>query len=58
MDIKARLDQILEQWNLLNHPFYQAWSEGTLPMDALRVYAPRIWGVYCRAANGLGNAEG
>ena len=39
MDIKAKLDRILDQWNLLNHPFYQAWSAGTLSLDALRIYA-------------------
>lgn len=39
MNIKQRLDSILEKWNLLKHPFYQAWSEGTLPVEALKVYA-------------------
>lgn len=39
MTIKQRLDTILEKWDLLKHPFYQAWSEGTLPIEALKVYA-------------------
>lgn len=39
MNIKQQLDTILEKWNLLKHPFYQAWSAGTLPVEALRVYA-------------------
>jgi len=39
MSTKQRLDSILEKWDLLKHPFYQAWSEGTLPVDALKVYA-------------------
>jgi pyrroloquinoline-quinone synthase len=39
MNSKQRLDDILEKWNLLKHPFYQAWSAGTLPAEALRVYA-------------------
>jgi len=39
MDTKKHLDSILEKWDLLNHPFYQAWSAGTLPVDALKVYA-------------------
>ncbi len=39
MTIKSRFDSILEPWDLLKHPFYQAWSAGTLPVDALKVYA-------------------
>ena len=39
MNIKQRLDSILEVWDLLKHPFYQAWSAGTLPIEALKVYA-------------------
>ena len=31
------------EWNLLKHPFYQAWSAGTLPMDAL-AYMPASMG--------------
>jgi pyrroloquinoline-quinone synthase len=38
-DMKQQLDTALEKWNLLNHPFYQAWSAGTLPVNALKVYA-------------------
>ena len=51
--MKQKLDAVLEKWNLLQHPFYQAWSAGTLPVDALHVYAreygdfiatlPRAW---------------
>ena len=29
----------IEKWNLLNHPFYQAWSNGTLPAGKLKEYA-------------------
>lgn len=39
MNIKGQLDPILTKWDLLKHPFYQAWSAGTLPVDALKVYA-------------------
>jgi len=39
MTTKQRLDSILEKWDLLKHPFYQAWSAGTLPVEALKVYA-------------------
>ncbi len=51
--MKPLLDPILEKWNLLKHPFYQAWSAGALPVEALQVYAreygsfiatlPRAW---------------
>jgi len=37
--MKNELDGIVEKWNLLKHPFYQSWSAGTLPVDALQVYA-------------------
>jgi pyrroloquinoline-quinone synthase len=39
MSIKQQLDTLLEKWDLLKHPFYQAWSAGTLPVEALKVYA-------------------
>ena len=39
MTTKQQLDSILEKWDLLKHPFYQAWNEGTLPVEALKVYA-------------------
>ena len=38
MTTKQYLDSILEKWDLLKHPFYQAWSAGTLPVEALKVY--------------------
>lgn len=41
MDIRSRLDKSIEQWLLLNHPFYRAWSEGTLPVECLQSYASR-----------------
>jgi pyrroloquinoline-quinone synthase len=39
MSIKETLDVAVAKRNLLEHPFYQAWSAGTLPVDALRTYA-------------------
>ena len=39
MDIKHRLDETIANWNLLETQFYQAWSDGTLPQEALRTYA-------------------
>lgn len=38
-NLERRLQDILEQKDLLQHPFYQAWNEGTLPADKLKLYA-------------------
>jgi pyrroloquinoline-quinone synthase len=37
--LERQLNDILSAKDLLQHPFYQAWSNGTLPTDKLRVYA-------------------
>lgn len=47
MSIRAELDAIVDKWNLLNHPFYQAWSAGTLPTEALACYAAE-YGAFIR----------
>src|SRR5512136_3484503 len=47
MSIKDNLDLAVSKRNLLEHPFYQAWSAGTLPVDALRTYA-REYGAFIR----------
>ncbi|MBS1724843.1 MAG: iron-containing redox enzyme family protein [Armatimonadetes bacterium] len=39
MSLRARLDAVIDEHNLLNHPFYQAWSAGTLPVEALKAYS-------------------
>jgi pyrroloquinoline-quinone synthase len=39
MNLESRLHESIDRWNLLKSPFYQAWSAGTLPLDALRTYA-------------------
>ena len=58
--MKTKLDPILEKWSLLKHPFYQAWSAGTLPVEALQVYA-REYGNFIstlpRAWETLGDSE-
>ena len=41
-------DRIVERWHLKRHPFYRAWSEGTLPAAALRHYAAE-WGAFVAA---------
>ncbi|QYK59074.1 MAG: iron-containing redox enzyme family protein [Fimbriimonadaceae bacterium] len=45
MDVRNQLDTIVADKNLLNHPFYQAWSAGTLPEAALATYAAE-WGPF------------
>ncbi len=37
--LDAQFSQVIERWNLLRHPFYQAWLAGTLTRDELRDYA-------------------
>jgi len=39
MDFFDRLEPLRERWNVLEHPFYQRWSEGTLERDELSFYA-------------------
>ena len=38
-DIIEELRAIIEERNLLRHPFYQAWQKGELKLDHLRAYA-------------------
>lgn len=39
MTVSAAIDSKVAERAMLNHPFYQAWTEGRLPLDALRDYA-------------------
>lgn len=45
MNIQPTLDASVATHDLHNHPFYRAWSAGTLPVDALAAYA-RDWGAF------------
>ncbi len=36
---QAECAAIIEQAHLLKHPFYQLWTAGALPLEALQVYA-------------------
>lgn len=40
-----RLDDIVAEYSLLEHPFYVAWSKGELPVAALKDYA-REYGAF------------
>jgi pyrroloquinoline-quinone synthase len=39
MTVSARIDEKVAKHAMLSHPFYQAWTEGRLPLDTLRAYA-------------------
>lgn len=42
-EVRARLDRATESHRLLEHPFYKAWSAGTLAVEDLRFYAAQYW---------------
>lgn len=37
--LEQRLDEVIQKWSLLDHPFYRAWTMGTLPKDHLKLYS-------------------
>lgn len=37
--VSAQIDEAVAARAMLKHPFYQAWTEGRLPLDTLRSYA-------------------
>lgn len=39
MDLKKQLNERIDRWALLRHPFYQSWESGELPVKALQSYA-------------------
>jgi pyrroloquinoline-quinone synthase len=39
MDFFTRLETLRERWNVLEHPFYQRWSDGSLEREELAFYA-------------------
>jgi len=39
MTVSAAIDAKVASRAMLSHPFYQAWTEGRLPLDTLRAYA-------------------
>ena len=39
MTVSTRIDSKVAERAMLSHPFYQAWTEGRLPIDTLRAYA-------------------
>jgi pyrroloquinoline-quinone synthase len=39
MTVSGAIDLKVAERSMLSHPFYQAWSEGRLPLDTLQAYA-------------------
>jgi pyrroloquinoline-quinone synthase len=39
MTLSAAIDSKVAERAMLKHPFYQSWTDGTLPLDTLRAYA-------------------
>jgi pyrroloquinoline-quinone synthase len=39
MTVSSAIDSKVAERAMLKHPFYQAWTEGRLPLDTLRAYA-------------------
>ena len=39
IQVSSQIDSKLAGRAMLSHPFYQAWTEGRLPLDTLRAYA-------------------
>jgi pyrroloquinoline-quinone synthase len=39
LTVSSRIDSKVAERAMLSHPFYQAWTEGRLPLDTLRDYA-------------------
>ena len=37
------LDALIDRHHLLNHPFYQAWTEGPLSRETLQLYAEQYY---------------
>ena len=52
MEFWDRLDAVAERFDVLRHPFYVRWSEGTLRRDELALYA----GQYAHAVKALAAA--
>jgi pyrroloquinoline-quinone synthase len=43
MTVSTAIDSKVAERAMLEHPFYQAWTEGRLPLDTLRAYARQYY---------------
>ena len=41
--LEQRIRKVLEERSLLEHPFYKAWTQGTLELERLREYARQYY---------------
>ncbi|MGH9811892.1 MAG: iron-containing redox enzyme family protein, partial [Candidatus Acidiferrales bacterium] len=42
-NLAGQLDALVAKWHLLQHPFYRAWTAGTLTREALELYAEQYY---------------
>jgi pyrroloquinoline-quinone synthase len=53
MDLWSRLEELRRCWNVLDHPYYERWSAGSLTRDDIALYA----GEYRHAVVALAKAS-
>ena len=41
--VLQKLDDLIEKYHLLKHPFYRAWTDGTLSKESLKLYAEQYY---------------
>ena len=59
MTVSAAIDGKVAERAMLKHPFYEAWTEGRLPLDTLRAYARQYFHhveAFPRAVSGVHSA--
>src|SRR5580693_4913366 len=42
-NLADHLDELIQRHHLLKHPFYMAWSDGTLSKESLQLYAEQYY---------------
>ncbi|MGI9082381.1 MAG: iron-containing redox enzyme family protein [Thermoleophilaceae bacterium] len=56
MDFFARVESLRERWNVLEHSFYQRWSDGSLEREELAFYAGEYRHAVCALSEAVGGA--
>jgi len=44
MKLADKIKEVTEKWDMLKHPFYTAWTDGTLPKEKIQEYCKQYWG--------------